>query len=128
MGGRKRYSNECYSHFSMEAFTLDAYVLDALMPDLVGHDHRPSALIVFLYLWRKTGGGRKPLCASNQMIADGTGLSKRAVQAATVHLARRQLVALRRKRRPRRRYSRCAATGAPAGARTAVGAADVRLA
>ena len=33
---------------------LDAYVIDSLMPDLVGHDRRPSTMLVFLYLWRRT--------------------------------------------------------------------------
>jgi len=31
-------------------------VLDTLMPDLVGHDRQPSALIVYLFLWLQTGG------------------------------------------------------------------------
>jgi hypothetical protein len=81
----------------METLSLDAYVLDVLLPDLVGHDHRPSALLVFLLLWRKTGGGKKQVCLSHQMLADGTGLSKRSVQEAALHLERRQLIAVRRR-------------------------------
>ncbi|HEY7408354.1 MAG TPA: helix-turn-helix domain-containing protein [Gemmatimonadaceae bacterium] len=73
--------------------TLDPYVVDTLMPDLVGHDRRPSAFLVYLYLWRQTNGGRSrsdeiPL----RMIAEGTGVSKRAVQNALRALARRRLV------------------------------------
>jgi hypothetical protein len=30
----------------------DEYVVDVLMPDLVGHDRRPAAFIVFLFLLR----------------------------------------------------------------------------
>ena len=32
------------------AIALDSYVLDVLMRDLVGHDKKPSAFIVYLYL------------------------------------------------------------------------------
>ena len=75
---------------------VDAYVLDSLMPDLVGHDRRPSALLVFLYLWRKTRGGTRSTVVSLAMMADGTGLAKRSVQTAFDHLRRRDLIALRR--------------------------------
>ena len=72
---------------------LDPYVVDTLMPDLVGHDRRPSAFLVYLYLWRQTNAGRAP---SDEIplraIAEGTGMSKRAVQNALRALARRRLV------------------------------------
>ena len=35
----------------MSAVPVDDYVLDTLMRDLVGHDRRPSAFLVYLYLW-----------------------------------------------------------------------------
>ena len=35
---------------SDKQYTVDAYVLDALMRDLVGHDHRASAFLVYLVL------------------------------------------------------------------------------
>ncbi len=79
-----------------ERVPVDAYVLDALMPDLVGHDRRPSAMLLFLYLWRKTRGGARPAVVSLRMMADGTGLAKRSVQTALAHLRRRDLVAVRR--------------------------------
>jgi hypothetical protein len=78
---------------------IDVYVLDSLMPDLVGHDRRPAAMLVFLYLWRKTRGGARPTVASLRMMADGTGLAKRSVQTALAHLRRRDLIALRRANR-----------------------------
>lgn len=81
----------------METVSLDAFVIDSLMPDLVGHDRQPSAFLVFLHLWRKTLGGRRTACASYQMIANGTGLSKRAVQLAVATLARRELLDVQRK-------------------------------
>lgn len=74
---------------------LDAYVLDSLMPDLVGHDRRPSAFLVYLWLWRRTRGGSTKAVASLQMIADGTGLSKGSVQAGVAWLEQRALVETR---------------------------------
>jgi hypothetical protein len=79
-----------------QSVAVDAHVFDALMPDLVGHDRRPSCFVVYMFLWRRTRGGVRPVRASHQMIADGTGLSKRAVQVAVSALERRQLVATRR--------------------------------
>jgi hypothetical protein len=82
----------------MEAVRFDPYVLDALMPDLVGHDRRPSAFIVFAFLWRRTLGiGRPSASLSYQIMADGTGLSKGSIQAAVRLLERRDLVQVTRK-------------------------------
>lgn len=82
-----------------DRLSLDAYVVDALMPDLVGHDRSPSAFLLFLFLWRRTGGGVRAAVISHQMAADGTGLTKRSVQTALRHLTRRGLVIVRRKTR-----------------------------
>jgi hypothetical protein len=75
-----------------QQLAMDAYILDSLMPDLVGHDRRPSAFITYLYLWRQAerAGGRVQV--SLRDIADGTGLSKRATQEALRVLERRKLV------------------------------------
>lgn len=75
---------------------VDTYVFDALMPDLVGHDRRPAALLVYLYLWRKTRGGARSVVTSLSLMTDGTGLSKRSVQLSLRHLIRRGLVGVRR--------------------------------
>ena len=78
----------------METLKLDRYVIDTLMPDLVGHDKRPSALLVFLYLWGASADARgRETSASLRDIAEGTGLSKRSVQDALRLLERRKLVA-----------------------------------
>ncbi len=76
---------------------VDAYVLDVLMPDLVGHDHRASAFLVYLFLFRKTDGGARSSCQSHRMIAEATGLSKGSVQSAVDALKRRALVTAKRK-------------------------------
>jgi predicted transcriptional regulator len=81
---------------STDRIAVDAYVIDSLMPDLVGHDRRPAAFIVYLYLWRRTRGGARPVVTSLSMLADGTGLSKRSTQTALQHLERRDLVSTRR--------------------------------
>jgi hypothetical protein len=81
----------------MTSLAVDPYVVRTLMPDLVGHDRQPSAFLVFLFLWEQSAGARQrnvPL--SLRTIAEGTGLSKRAVQTALAVLARRRLVSARR--------------------------------
>jgi hypothetical protein len=72
--------------------TLDPYLIDTLLPDLVGHDRRPSAYLVYLCLWRRSPAGGGEVTASLMQLAEATGLSKRAVQDAIEHLGRRRLV------------------------------------
>jgi hypothetical protein len=77
----------------MQRLTLDAYVTDVLMPDLVGHDRRPAAFLVYLFLLRHSREGRRDaVCVSLQTIATKTGLSKSSVQSAIRHLKRRHLL------------------------------------
>jgi hypothetical protein len=76
---------------------IDAYLLDTLMPDLVGHDRQPAAFLVYVYVWRRTRGeGRTEVAMSLREIAEGTGLSKRAVQTALGSLVRRRLIGVER--------------------------------
>lgn len=73
---------------------IDLYVLDALMADLVGHDRRPGAHILYLglaRLCRPTG----EVGISLQGLATQTGLSKSAVQRSLAHLKRRKLIAVK---------------------------------
>src|SRR2546428_8390287 len=82
----------------MASISVDPHVVDVLLPDLVGHDKRPSTFVLYLWLWSVTRGvGRKSAFFSYQMLTDRTGLSKRAVQRAVAHLRRRQLVRVARK-------------------------------
>jgi hypothetical protein len=77
----------------MKRIALDAYVLDVLMPDLIGHDRRPAAFIVYLFLLRQAPlSGRDTVSVSLQTIATRTGLSKSAVQSSIRHLRRRRLL------------------------------------
>lgn len=79
---------------SGKRYTVDAYVVDALMRDLVHHDHRPSAFLVYLALSTAadTGAPRVSLA----QLAERTGLSKRSVQAAVLHLVDRKLLRVTR--------------------------------
>jgi DNA-binding IclR family transcriptional regulator len=74
---------------------LDLCVLDSLMADLVGHDRRPSAYILYLALVRLSGASDE-VGISLQGLATATGLSKTAVQRSAGHLARRGLVTMQR--------------------------------
>jgi hypothetical protein len=76
-----------------DAYRVDAYVLDALMRDLVGHDHRPSAFL--LYLAVAASPEDRPRF-SHAQLAQRTGLSKRGVQAAVAHLVDRDLLRVTR--------------------------------
>ena len=73
---------------------IDPYVIDVLLPDLVGHDRHPSAYLTYLFLYRRTTDEAAEL--SLAQIAEGTGLSKRAVQAALARLEGRGLVDIER--------------------------------
>ena len=78
-----------------QKLALDPYITDVLMRDLVGHDHTPSAFLVYLWLWARTNGGRRRFAASLAGIALETGLSKSSVQNAVRQLkARRRLIAV----------------------------------
>src|SRR5205809_1847033 len=72
---------------------VDAYVLDLLLRDLVGHDKRPAAFLVYLFLYGAAARSRwRPVRASLRDIAEATGLSKSAAETALKILRRRHLV------------------------------------
>lgn len=75
----------------------DDYIFETLMPDLIGHDHAPSAFIVFLKLWHAAGGpGGRGVTLSLATLATETGLSKSSVQSAVRRLKRRGYLNVRR--------------------------------
>ena len=59
----------------MPVTTFDPYVLDVLMPDLVGHEHSPSAFLIYVYLSHRieAAGGRAVQLSYATMALD-TGL------------------------------------------------------
>src|SRR5918998_6534152 len=76
-----------------QTIPVDDYVFDVLMRDIVGHDQKPAAYLVYLYLYGQAARARwRPVPASLRMLAEATGLSKSAVQTALELLRRRQLI------------------------------------
>jgi hypothetical protein len=83
-----------------KALAVDPYLVDVLLPDLVGHDKRPAAFVLFLWLWANTRAvGRRSAFFSYQMLSDRTGLSKRAIQRSVAWLAARELLEVSRRAR-----------------------------
>ena len=81
----------------MGTIIIDEYVIDTLMQDLVGHDRRPSAFLVYLHLWgaaERSDDGRVQVALID--IAQEVGLSKRSVQNALSWLAKRKLIGVTR--------------------------------
>ena len=77
-----------------QTIPIDDYVVDILMRDLIGHDQKPAAYLVYLHLYGQAARNKwKSVAASIRAIADATGLSKSAIQVALAHLRRRQLIA-----------------------------------
>jgi hypothetical protein len=53
---------------------IDGHMIDVLLPDLVGHDKRPAAFILYLWLWIMTRGvGRKKAFFSHRSEAGEEG-------------------------------------------------------
>jgi len=73
---------------------VEPYVIDVLMPDLVGHDRQPSAFLTYLFLYRHRRDGGVAFSLTD--IAEGTGLSRRAIQTALTRLETRRLVSVHR--------------------------------
>lgn len=84
----------------MQHIAVDEYVIDVLMPDLAGHDRSPAAFLVYLVLWTALyRQEQRSVAMSLAQLAEGTGVSKSAVQAAIRLLRRRGLITVN-KRRP----------------------------
>jgi hypothetical protein len=71
---------------------LDAYVTDVLMRDLVGHDRRPVAFLVYLWLSAEQQRRATAVIISYQELAESIGVSKSSAQSAVAWLAQRKLL------------------------------------
>jgi DNA-binding transcriptional MocR family regulator len=72
---------------------IDEYVFDVLMRDIVGHDQKPAAYLVYTCLYTQAARAKwKPAPMSLRALAEATGLSKSAVQTALELLRRRRLI------------------------------------
>jgi len=72
---------------------LDDYILDTLLRDLVGHDHKPAAFLVYLWLAGEQSRRKSAVAISYQELAENTGLSRSSTQASVRWLLRRKLLA-----------------------------------
>jgi len=75
---------------------LDDYVVDTLLRDLVGHDHRPTCFLVYLWLFAEFARNGKPVACSYHDLAEALGVSKSSAQAAVAWLVRRKLLSATR--------------------------------
>jgi hypothetical protein len=73
---------------------LDPYIHGTLLRDLIGHDHRPAAFLVYLWLYAEQQRIGTPVATSYSNLADETGLSRSSSQAAIAWLLRRKLLSV----------------------------------
>lgn len=73
---------------------LDDYIVDVLLRDLVGHDRKPVAFLVYLWFAAECGRTRGPVQISYQVLAENLGVAKSSVQASVGWLVRRKLLSV----------------------------------
>ena len=66
------------------------------MRDLVGHDHKPAAFLVYLWLYAERDRLGRPVAISHAKLAEETGLSRSTTQSAVAWLVRRKLLVVRK--------------------------------
>ena len=60
----------------MQQIPIDDYILDTLLRDLTGHDRKPAAFLVYLWLTAQQTRRQGPVQVSYQELAESVGLSK----------------------------------------------------
>ena len=71
---------------------LDDYVTNVLMRDLIGHDKRPVAFLVYLWLAAEQQRRKAPVQISYQELAESIGVSRSSAQTSVGWLLRRKLL------------------------------------
>jgi hypothetical protein len=71
---------------------IDDYILDTLLRDLTGHDRRPAAFLVYVWLVGEQARRKDSVSVSYQELAENTGLSRSSVQASVRWLVGRKLL------------------------------------
>jgi hypothetical protein len=71
---------------------IDDYILDTLLRDLTGHDRKPAAFLVYLWLTGEQSRQQSPVAISYIELAQNTGLSRSSAQSAVRWLVRRKLL------------------------------------
>jgi hypothetical protein len=80
----------------MTHIPLDPYIHETLMRDLTGHDHKPAAFLIYLWLYAEQKRLGHPVAASHCSLAEETGLSRSTSQTAVAWLIRRKLLTVRK--------------------------------
>jgi hypothetical protein len=75
----------------------DDYVIDVLMRDLVGHDRKPVAFLVYLWLAAEQLRAKSLVRVSYQQVAESVGISKSSAQSAIRWLLKRKLLSVEKK-------------------------------
>ena len=73
---------------------LDPYIHRTLLRDLVGHDHKPAAFLIYLWLYAEYEQRGGPITISYASLAEETGLSRSASQSAVAWLIRRKMLSV----------------------------------
>ena len=73
---------------------IDDYILDTLLRDLTGHDRKPAAFLVYLWLAGEQSRTRRPIPISYQTLSENTGLSRSSTQSSIRWLLRRKLLTI----------------------------------
>lgn len=71
---------------------IDDYILDTLLRDLTGHDRKPAAFLIYLWLTGEQTRRQSPVAISYIELAQNTGLSRSSAQSAVRWLVRRKLL------------------------------------
>ena len=71
---------------------IDDYILDTLLRDLTGHDRKPAAFLVYLWLLGEQSRRKSPVAISYIDLAQNTGLSRSSAQSSVRWLLRRKLL------------------------------------
>lgn len=80
----------------MKQVSVDLYLPQTLLRDLVGHDHKPAAFLIYFWLYAEQQRTEKPVEISYATLAEETGLSRSAAQAAVGWLCKRKLLMVRK--------------------------------
>jgi hypothetical protein len=75
---------------------LDDYIIDVLMRDLVGHDRKPAAFLVYLWLSAEQARRRAEVRVSYEEMAESIGISKSSAQSAARWLLKRKLLTVKK--------------------------------
>ena len=79
----------------MKSLPLDVYIPQTLLRDLVGHDRKPAAFLIYLWLYTEQQRTGEPVAISYAALAEEIGLSRSAAQTAVGWLRKRKLLAVR---------------------------------